>query len=261
MKPRVAVLVFPGTNSEAETARALEAAGVSATLVRWSEGPSAARGFDGYFLPGGFAYEDRVRAGAVAAHEPFLEEVVSAAARGRMVVGLCNGAQILLELNLVPGEGAIRRPRAAFAPNAPGGRFRSRLVHIKLNIAPERSPLTAALPPGAVIPAWASHTEGRLAAASIELERIREADLLAFVYATASGEVTTDAVPNGSALGCAGLINRAGNVLALMPHPERIAQRFQLHDQRVRGAEALEPGGGSIFFDSVARALAAAVSA
>jgi phosphoribosylformylglycinamidine synthase len=260
MKPRVAVLVFPGTNSEVETARALEASGVSATLVRWSEGPAAVRGFDGYFLPGGFAYEDRVRAGAVAAHEPILEEVVAAAGRGKFVVGLCNGAQILLELNLVPGDGALRRPRAAFAPNAPGARFRSVLVYIKLNVEPGRSPLTAALPPGAVIPAWASHAEGRLAAAGVELERIRENGELAFVYSDADGNVTPEAVPNGSALGCAGLINRAGNVLALMPHPERIAQRFQLH-HRVRGADALAPGGGSVFFDSVARALAAGVSA
>jgi phosphoribosylformylglycinamidine synthase I len=260
MTPRVAVLVFPGTNSEHETAQALEAAGLSAHLVRWSEGAPALRGFDGYVLPGGFAYEDRVRAGAIAAHEPMLEAVIEAAQRGRFVVGLCNGAQILLETGLVPGDGPLRRPSAAFAPNLPGGRYRCVLSYIKLNVAPNRSPLTSALPPSAVIPAWVSHGEGRLAASGAELERLVAGEHVAFVYSDAAGVVSEAAVPNGSALSCAGLVNRAGNVLALMPHPERIARRFQLH-HGVRGADALAPGGGSVFFDAIARALAEGIRA
>jgi phosphoribosylformylglycinamidine synthase len=261
MKPRIAVLVFPGTNSEHETARAFEAAGVNVSLVRWSESPGALRGFDAYVLPGGFAYEDRVRAGAVAAHEPMLESVIEAAAAGRFVVGLCNGAQILLETGLVPGDGPLRRPTAAFAPNVPGGRFRSRLVHLKLAVDPARSPLTAALPPGAVIPAWASHAEGRLAASPQELNRIAAGNHVAFVYCDARGAVTADAVPNGSALGCAGLLNAGGNVLALMPHPERIAWRYQVAHHGVRGADALAPAAGSILIESIAQAIRQAVAA
>jgi phosphoribosylformylglycinamidine synthase len=256
MKPRVAVLVFPGTNSEHETARAFEAAGVDVRLVRWSEGAAALRGFDAYVLPGGFAYEDRIRAGAIAAQDPMLEVVIEAAQAGRAVIGLCNGAQILLETGLVPGDGPVRRPTAAFAPNIPGGRFRSTLVRIKLAFDPARSPLTAGLPSGAVIPAWASHAEGRLAATPAELDIIRRGNHVAFVYCHPDGSVDDAAVPNGSALGCAGLVNEAGNVLALMPHPERIAWRYQLDRNGLRGADAQRPGGGSVLIDSIAKALA-----
>jgi phosphoribosylformylglycinamidine (FGAM) synthase-like amidotransferase family enzyme len=134
-------------------------------------------------------------------------------------------------------------------------------VHVKLTGDPARSPLTAALPAGAVIPAWASHGEGRLAASADELARIERGGHLAFVYCEANGAVTEDAVPNGSALGCAGLLNAQGNVLALMPHPERICWGYQQHDGagvaaiRRAPSEALAPAGGSAFFHALAHAL------
>ena len=118
MMARVAVVVFPGTNSEDETLRALAAAGIEAEIVHWSRGSAALRAFDAYVLPGGFAYEDRVRAGAVAAHDEVMDAVIDGAQAGKFVIGICNGAQILLEAGLVPGTGPLRRPTAAFAPNA-----------------------------------------------------------------------------------------------------------------------------------------------
>jgi phosphoribosylformylglycinamidine synthase len=260
MSKRVAVLVYPGTNSEDETVRALCAAGLDAQLWHWSRGGRGLAEFDAYVLPGGFAYEDRIRGGAVAAHDEMTDAVIEAAAAGKFVVGICNGAQILLEAGLVPGTGPVRLPTAAFAPNR-SGRFRSVLVHVKLAGDPARSPLIAALPAGAVFPAWASHGEGRLAASSEELARIERGGHVAFVYCEANGEVTAAAVPNGSALGCAGLVNAAGNVLALMPHPERICWGYQQHDgadaaaiRRDRSA-ALAPAGGSAFFHAFALAL------
>ncbi|MGH7685066.1 MAG: phosphoribosylformylglycinamidine synthase subunit PurQ, partial [Vulcanimicrobiaceae bacterium] len=124
MKPKIVVYVFPGTNSEDETKRALDAVGLDARLVPSSDTSAAVRGADGYVLSGGFAYEDRVRAGAIAAHDPAMDVIIDAAQRKKLVLGICNGAQMLAEAGLVPGTGAIRRPTAAFAPNAHGGRFR-----------------------------------------------------------------------------------------------------------------------------------------
>jgi phosphoribosylformylglycinamidine synthase len=260
MSKRVAVLVYPGTNSEDETVRALRAAGLDARLWHWSRGKRGLAEFDAYVLPGGFAYEDRIRGGAVAAHDEMTDAVIDAAVAGKFIVGICNGAQILLESGLVPGTGPVRLPTAAFAPNR-SGRFRSVLVHVKLAGDPARSPLTAALPAGAVIPAWASHGEGRLAASAEELARIERGGHIAFVYSEAGGEVTEAAVPNGSALGCAGLLNAQGNVLALMPHPERICWGYQQHDGadlaaiRRAPSAALAPAGGSAFFRALALAL------
>ena len=110
--PRVAVVVFPGTNSEDETVRALRAVGLEGELVHWSQ-PEALARFDAYVLPGGFAYEDRIRAGAVAAHDAVMDPVIEAAQAGKFVLGICNGAQILAEAGLVPGTGPLRRPTAA----------------------------------------------------------------------------------------------------------------------------------------------------
>ena len=260
MKPKIVVFVFPGTNSEDETQRALEAAGLDARLVRSDETSATTYDADGYVLPGGFAYEDRLRAGAVAAHDRAMDVVIDAAERGKPVLGICNGAQVLAEAGLVPGTGPVRRPTAAFAPNAHGGRFRCVHTYMKLSVPPSRSALLSALPPGALVPAWVAHAEGRLAASIDELAHIERDGHLAFVYATAKGEVCPEAIPNGSALGAAGLLNKAGNVLAVMPHPERDAWSFMQREGRDRprnAQDALRPSGGFALFASFAKAFAA----
>ncbi|MGA3035966.1 MAG: phosphoribosylformylglycinamidine synthase I [Vulcanimicrobiaceae bacterium] len=256
MKPKVVVYVFPGTNSEDETKRALEASGVDVALVRSDDTTDAAKKADGYVLPGGFAHEDRIRAGAVAAHDRAMDVVIEAAEKGKPVLGICNGAQVLLESGLVPGTSQVRRPSAAFAPNIPGGRFRCVHIYMRLLIAPARSALLAALPKDAVIPAWVAHGEGRLAASFDELAHV-EREHLAFVYSDANGDVNPEAVPNGSALGAAGLINKAGNVLAIMPHPERDAWTFMHRYDLVPAKtahEALQPSGGIALIQSFAKA-------
>jgi phosphoribosylformylglycinamidine synthase len=108
MSARIAVPVFPGTNSEDETLRLLRDCGGNAELVHWSQADSLAQ-YDAYVLSGGFAYEDRIRAGAIAAHDRMMDTVIEAAGNGKLVFGICNGAQILLEAGLVPGTGSIRR--------------------------------------------------------------------------------------------------------------------------------------------------------
>ena len=250
---KVAVLVFPGTNSEAETVRICRDVGLDAESVHWSKATSLPT-YDAYILPGGFAYEDRIRAGAISAHDPMMDYVIDAAEKGKLVMGICNGAQILLEAGLVPGTGAVRKPTAAFTRNAPSGKFICKHVHIKLTGDPSRCAITAALPSEAVIPAWAAHGEGRLAASMEHLEQISSGGHLAFVYSHSDGTVNAAAAPNGSALGCAGLTNKKGNVLAIMPHPERDAWNFN-HPERVDGKDILAPSGGAAFFRAFAKAL------
>jgi len=259
MSARVAVVLFPGTNSEAETQRALGAAGIEAEIVHWSRGSAALRAFDAFVLPGGFAYEDRVRAGAVAAHDEVMDAVIEGAQAGKFVIGICNGAQVLLEAGLVPGTGPLRRPTAAFAHNA-GGKFLSLHVHVRLAIPAQRLPILAGLPDDAIVPAWASHGEGRLAATNDELDAIERDGHAAFVYCDVHGRKVEPR--NGSARSIAALTNRAGNVLAIMPHPERDAWTFMHRDGDVRRAAArgdaaamLAPSGGMVFFDAFARAL------
>jgi phosphoribosylformylglycinamidine synthase len=239
---RVAVLVYPGTNSEEETLRALVAAGAQAEIVHYSRGKAALADFGAYVLPGGFAYEDRVRAGAVAAHDALTDAVIDGAQAGKLVLGICNGAQVLLETGLVPGTGPVRRPTAAFTPNLPGGRYQCKRVYVRAAIDDARMPILAGLP-REPMPVWISHGEGRLQAGGAELEALERDGHVAFVYCDARGERI--AAPNGSQLDAAALVDRTGRVLAIMPHPERDA------NSRVAAP------GGAAFFAAFARALGA----
>jgi len=247
------VLVFPGTNSEDETLRLLRDCGGDAYLVHWSRAQTLAT-FDAYVLPGGFAYEDRIRAGAIAAHDAMMDHVIAGAQAGKLVLGVCNGAQILLEAGLVPGTAPIRRPTAAFTRNGPVPHFVCTHVYVKLAIEPARSVITRTLEHGALIPAWTANGEGRLAASEEHLRELQDGDHIAFVYAHEDGSIDDTASPNQSALGVAGLCNREGNVLAVMPHPERDAWTFN-HPDRRRGAAMLAPSGGAVFFRSFVEAL------
>jgi phosphoribosylformylglycinamidine synthase len=160
----------------------------------------------------------------------------------------------LLEAGLVPGTGELRRPTAAFTKNGPAPHFVCKHVYLKLVVDPSRCAITAALKKEAIIPAWAAHGEGRLAATPDHLQEIVAGGHLAFVYAHPDGTVDESAVPNASALGCAGLTNREGNVLAIMPHPERDAWNYNHPDRRDNG-DILAPSGGVQLFASFAEAL------
>lgn len=250
MSGKIAVVMFPGTNSEEETARILCDVGADARIVHWSDAASL-DGYDAYVLPGGFAYEDRVRAGAIAARDRTMERVIRGALRGKLVLGICNGAQMLLETGLVPGTADLQTTTsdlaatAAFTHNVQR-HFICKHVEIRLCGDPQRSPITAALPRDACIPAWAAHGQGRLAASAAHLAEIERGAHVAFTY--------EGGAPNGSALDAAALLNRDGNVLAIMPHPERDAYNFN-HLTRAEGNDPLAPSGGSTFFKSFARAV------
>jgi phosphoribosylformylglycinamidine synthase len=224
---RIAVVVFPGTNCHFETAAAVQAAGGHAKLVRWNAPYAEAAGFDAYVIPGGFAYEDRVRAGAIAAKHDVLDAVSEAAESGSPILGVCNGAQILVEAGLVPGVEA-GRIEVALAPNATQAwhGYYCEWIHLST----PQTPSFYHIPQDAPVPMPVGHGEGRFSGDPqlfAELER-RGQVALRYVRADGSEARGFPANPNGSLFDAAGLCNPAGNVLALMPHPERAAWMYQV---------------------------------
>ncbi len=271
---RVAVLQIPGVNCEYESVRALEAAGLEARIVRFNEPSSVLSEFDGYLLPGGFSFQDRIRAGAVAAKLPAVERIARESESGKPVLGICNGAQVLVETGIVPG---IRpgRVEMALAPNAAPRRagYLCRWIHVRGYEGPGRAAFTEALPLDEVVPLPIAHGEGRFTTADPDVgARIESEGLALLRYVDASGAPATSYPddPNGAVFQAAGITNRAGNVLAFMPHPERAAWlRMVPQDAsgpwgaRRRAAvgarDALEgPGPGRFLFTSLARRLGVA---
>jgi phosphoribosylformylglycinamidine synthase subunit PurQ / glutaminase len=241
--PRVAVLIFPGTNSEVETVDACNDAGMDARAILWSEAPASLRDFAAYVLPGGFAYEDRVRAGAIAAKSPAVAVVAEEAQRGKLVLGLCNGAQVVAEAGLI---GPV-----AIAHNLPSGRFQCVILEVELSAAPLRCAITAALPAGTRMKMAMAHGEGRFTAETHYFDALDREGRVTFRY--------VGGAPNGAMHDAAGVCNEAGNVLAVMPHPERLAWNYNLafEEPQLRGKDPMKPSTSALLFSSLARALKA----
>lgn len=268
---RAAVIQIPGVNCEYESARALERAGIEAAILRFNEPASVLSEFDAYLLPGGFAFQDRIRAGAVAAKLPAVERIAAESERGKLVVGVCNGAQVMVEAGIVPGirpgrvELALAQNRA---PRRPG--YLCRWVHVRAGEGPGRAAFASALEPGAVVPLPMAHGEGRFETADPEVLRAIETEGLAlFRYVAPDGAPARGWPddPNGAMLQAAGVTNRAGTALALMPHPERAAvlkhvpldwpgRWGEARRAAVGQIGALEGAGpGAFLFDSLAARL------
>ena len=241
-KSSIAVIVFPGTNSETETVDACRDAGMDARLFWWWEAPETLRRFDAYVIAGGFAHEDRVRAGAVAAKDPIVSVIKEEAEKGKLVLGLCNGAQVLAEAGML---GSI-----ALARNLPGRHFVGRLVEVVADRQSARCAFTAGLAPGTSMLMAAAHGEGRFTGDAATFEDLEEHGRIVLRYA---GEA-----PNGAMHDAAGICNEAGNVLALMPHPERASWAFNLAFGEIplRGTEPNAAIGAHAIFKNMARALA-----
>ncbi len=264
MKATVAVLRLPGVNCEIETARACAAAGMHPEIVRCNDREVRLEAFDAFVLPGGFSFQDRVRAGVIAANEPVLEIVVDQASAGKPVLGICNGAQVLVECGLVPGltAGAVE---VALAPNAEPG-YECRWVFSAAS-AIGASPFVRGLAREGPIPMPVAHAEGRFTSGDPALfSALHHAGQLAFRYVSHDGEAAGDHNPNGAELDTAGLVSSRGNVLALMPHPERAAWLSQVPSwlpgpwgrrrrEAARRPELLDaPGPGMAIFRALARA-------
>ena len=203
----VAVVQFGGSNCDRDAVRALSHLGVDAERVWHEDGlPS---GLDGVVLPGGFSYGDYLRAGAMAARAPIMEEVRDAAGDGTPVLGVCNGAQIGSESGLTPG---------AFTTNA-SSRFQCEPVHLRVERAD--TPWTSAYEEGDVIEVPIAHGEGRFEIDDDAYAELVADDRVLFRYCDADGTVTDAANPNGSTGNVAGVLGERETIAVLMPHPER----------------------------------------
>jgi phosphoribosylformylglycinamidine synthase subunit PurQ / glutaminase len=205
---RFGVVTFPGSNCDYDCYKAVQD-GLGAEAVFLWHKEHDLQGVDAVFLPGGFSYGDYLRAGAIAAHSPIMREVVAFAREGGPVAGICNGFQILCESGLLPG--ALVRNRSL--------RFRSRPVH--LLVERNGTAFTSEYEVGQVLEIPIAHGEGCYFAAPELLDELEAGGQVVFRYCDAEGLVSPAANPNGSARNIAGIINASGNVLGMMPHPER----------------------------------------
>lgn len=263
---RVAIVQFPGVNCEAESGRALRRAGLEAEVFRWTRPPGELRDYDAYLLPGGFSYQDRVRGGALAAKDPLVEVLAAEAERGKPVIGICNGAQVLVEAGLVPGSDAVE---LALAPNRMPDRsgYYARWVHVR--IEPSPCVFTRHLEPGSVLPMPVAHGEGRFTSREPgRMAALGRAGQIPLRYAEPDGRVAEGfpSNPNGADEAAAAVCSPRGNVLALMPHPERAQDLGGLaraitgpwadrRDQALAAGEAGAEGPGMLLFRGLARHL------
>ena len=204
---KVAVITFPGSNCDYDLYKAAQQVGGDVSFVWHRE-----RGLDGYdavLLPGGFSYGDYLRPGAIARMSPVMEDVVAFAGKGGPVLGICNGFQILCEAGLLPG--ALVRNDVL--------KFRSHDVYLKVERADTL--FTSEYEPGQVIRIPIAHGDGNYEADEATLEALEAENRIVFRYVDEHGEVTEASNPNGSWHDIAGIVNEAGNVLGMMPHPER----------------------------------------
>jgi phosphoribosylformylglycinamidine synthase subunit PurQ / glutaminase len=208
---RFAVVRFPGTWSDRDTRHVLrDVMGHEADILWHRETDLEA--YDAVVLPGGFSYGDYLRCGAIARFSPVMEAVVRFAERGRPVIGICNGFQVLCESGLLPG--ALIRNQSL--------QFRCEWTHLRREGG--STPWADAIRPGEVLHIPISHGEGNYYADDATLDTLEQQNRVVFRYCDPSGEPTPQSNPNGSARNIAGIINERGNVLGMMPHPERAGE-------------------------------------
>jgi phosphoribosylformylglycinamidine synthase I len=207
---RAVVILFPGSNREGDVARALhQASGVKPTIV-WHDERELPVGTDLVVLPGGFSYGDYLRCGAIAARAKIMDAVRAHAARGGLVLGVCNGFQILCEGGLLPG---ILMRNADL-------RFVCRMQYLRVET--NQTPFSSAYAEGQVVKVAIAHGEGNYIADAATIARLEGEGRVAFRYCDAKGRVGGGANPNGSINDIAGVYGEGFNVLGLMPHPENL---------------------------------------
>lgn len=220
-KPKIAVLSFPGNNCEVESLRALRRNGIEPVFFRWNDDTEKLADVDGYFVPGGFSYEDRGRSGMIAGRDALMRFVSDEAAMGKVVIGNCNGAQILVESGLIPLGNALDMCLARNLVDSRPVGFLSEWIWITPTCKRDRC---AASDWEGPMHLPIAHGEGRFTTRDPDLyAELRKNDQIAFSYCDANGSVSEQPLctPNGSAYAIAGICNPNGNVIALMPHPER----------------------------------------
>ncbi|MGL4208982.1 MAG: phosphoribosylformylglycinamidine synthase subunit PurQ [Candidatus Adiutrix sp.] len=208
---KAAVIVFPGSNCDKDCARSWQAVtGCEADLV-WHK-QSTIINYDVVILPGGFSFGDYLRCGAIARFSPIMGEILRLATRGSLLIGICNGFQILTEAALLPGA-LLRNHQLNFI-----------CKDVYLKVENNKTPFTHAYDQGQVLPMPIAHGEGSYTIDPKGLAALYDHDRIVFRYCDANGVCAENSAPNGSLDNIAGIINQAGNVLGLMPHPERLAE-------------------------------------
>ena len=225
------VLVFPGSNCDHDTYHVLKGVLQEPVTFLWHASADL-EGCDAILVPGGFAYGDYLRTGALARFAPVMESVKKFADAGGPVMGICNGFQILCEAGLLPG--ALLRNRDQ--------RYICRQVHLRTETA--NSPFTQLLGKGEVLQMPIGHMEGNYFCDAETLATLKREDRIAFRYSDGEGGITAEANPNGSLENIAGILSERRNVLGMMPHPDRSSEAL------------LGSADGLRLFQSLARSLA-----
>ena len=207
------VLVFPGSNCDHDTYNVIAEIAHQPVTFLWHDSEDL-QGVDAVLVPGGFAYGDYLRTGAIARFSPVMQSVKKFAADGGLVLGICNGFQILAESGLLPG---------ALMRNA-GLKYICKQVHLRTETT--NSVFTSQLKPGEVLQIPIGHMEGNYYCDAETLHELEAEDRIAFRYCTPAGEVTPEANPNGSLSNIAGILNAGRNVLGMMPHPDRSSEQL-----------------------------------
>lgn len=206
---KACVVVFPGSNCDRDIKVALEAVSGKPVHMVW-HGDSTVPACDLIVLPGGFAYGDYLRCGAMAAHSPVMRDVVAKAKAGTMVLGICNGFQVLTEAGLLPG---VLMRNASL-------KFVCKDVHLKVEQVD--TPFTRRYAQGEIIRVPVAHGDGNYFADQATLDALEGEGRVVFRYVDKAGNVTADANPNGALRNIAGICDRSRRVLGMMPHPERL---------------------------------------
>jgi phosphoribosylformylglycinamidine synthase len=224
------VVIFPGSNCDYDTYFVLKDVCEQETAFLWHKDHNL-QGVDCVVLPGGFSYGDYLRSGAIAKFSPLIEEVKEFAERGGLVLGICNGFQVLLELGLLPGA-MLRNKNLKFL-----------CQHVYLRTENISTPFTNRAQRGDVLKVPIAHFDGNYFAVPETLEKIKENQQIIFRYCESNGQLSEAANVNGSMDAIAGLMNKEGNVLGMMPHPERASEA-------ILGSE-----DGRVIFESIIHSL------
>jgi len=230
MAHKIGVVVFPGSNCDRDAYNAFGEVMNQEVEFLWHKDTSL-NGADIVVLPGGFSYGDYLRSGAIARFSPIMSEVVRFAERGGLLLGICNGFQVLVEAGLLPG--ALLRNAAL--------KFVCRQVYLRTENA--ETPFTSGLKQGQVIKVPIAHGDGNYYADESTLKSLEDGDRIVFRYATPDGNITAESNPNGSIRNIAGIVNERRNVLGMMPHPERASESIL---GSVGGASVLKSVLGSL---------------
>tara|TARA_B100001758_G_scaffold70844_1_gene59662 strand:+ start:4170 stop:5435 length:1266 start_codon:yes stop_codon:yes gene_type:complete len=226
---KIAIIQFPGSNTERETFMACHRVGLIPVGFLWNQPLEELSNFDGYIIVGGFSYEDRSRAGVIAALDPIIKQIKVEAKSGKPVLGICNGAQILVESGMVPGleNGrvgvALTDNKRIKKNHVIGVGYYNTWANLTVSVPPDRCAFTRKLKPEESINIPLAHGEGRFIVPSELLEKMIKNKQTVYRYCDEGGNIIDEfpTNPNGSTYNLAAVCNPAGNVMAMMPHPER----------------------------------------